>query len=166
VDRQSGITLFELLFVVALSSLTLGVTASYTLPLHTDDEDALDAAEAARTFAQLARLEAIHRNRSCSLIVDPAAGTLRVVDSMGTAQEGDDEVLYERALAAPLTFDRPDGSRPPENYETVFSALGTAQVGSADLVLHDGVSYGKLSIPATGLPRVERWAGSAWTDHP
>jgi len=169
--NQSGMTLIELLIVLSLASLVLVATAAYSLPWMAR-ETMRGAVYDVQTYLQLARIEAVSRNRPCRFLIDTDAKTIRVLDTMGTTGSTlDDETLYRADLPSSITFAKPTAGDAVTlaniggtgQYEAQFSADGLVDSGTGDIHMFGGQQYGRISVYLAGGVHVERWTGSAWT---
>ena len=123
----------ELLAAASVICLLLLATAAHTLPTlgrGSLDEAALDV----HVMLQLARVEAVSRNRNCHLIVDRSARSLRVLDGHGTPALDDDELLHEKTLPLSIGLDLPGDS---DSRQVTFRPSGGPTPGSV-IVSTDG----------------------------
>src|SRR6185436_19148601 len=105
------------------------------LPILPRDDVRL-AAEQVHTYLQLARVEAVSRERVCLLLVDATSGTMRVADSAGTPETADDLVLHEVELPRGVHFVDPDAgaaARLSGTSVASFDGRGRAE-GSARMI--------------------------------
>ena len=109
---QRGLTLIELIVVVAVVSVMVGITVAYSLPWLAK-ETMRSGANDVQSFMQLAKIEAVSRNRECRFVVDASSGTLEVWDSLGTDDDSDDVRLHLSSLPTSIAFDsdRPSSAR-------------------------------------------------------
>jgi prepilin-type N-terminal cleavage/methylation domain-containing protein len=167
-SRQQGFTIIELLIVVAVGTLLLAATTAYSLPMLAR-ETMRSAIYDVQTYLQLARIEAVSRNRQCRFVLDTSQRTLRVFDTMGTGSTNDDEQLYERRLSRSISFAAPSGSPvtlasvSTNVFQTVFNSDGSVSAGSGVVAIFGGDTYGRVSLFVAGGLQVERWNGSAWS---
>lgn len=167
--RQRGMTLIEMMIVVAFASLILVAVAAYTVPWLAR-EGMRSAVYDVQTFMQLARIEAVSRNHACRFVINTDNGRVRVFDTNGTNPTGDDVMLYERTLPSSVSFARPDAGAPvtlsqigaSDEYQTVFTSDGIVALGPGEVVLLGGQRYGRVSVFGAGGIQVERWNGSTW----
>jgi len=167
-SEQHGFTLVELLVVTALAVTVMAATATFAIPM-VAREAMISSAYSVQNYLQLARVEAVSRNRDCRFVVDTGARSLQVLDTLGTASPGDDEVLYDTTLPAAVSFTRPDSggavtltSLGGNAFGAVFDSDGTVESGSGELVLFGGDSFLKVSLHAGGGVGLEQWSGAAW----
>ena len=168
-NGQRGITLTELLIVVAVASLGLLAVGTYTVPW-VAREGLRSAIYDVQTYMQLARIEAISRNRDCRFVVDAATNRIGVLDTAGTPSIlGDDILLYESELPDTVSFARPDmGSAITLNnpagqiYQTLFSSDGIVNLGTGEVVMFGGSKYERIQVFAAGGIRIQKWNGTEW----
>jgi prepilin-type N-terminal cleavage/methylation domain-containing protein len=168
VRQAAGFTLVELLVVVAIATLVVGVTVSYAVPILAR-ETLRSSTYDVQTYLQLARVEAVSRNRACRLLIDVATKELRVLDSRGTASASDDETLYRTTLPVAVGFAHPAMAQAvtlaalgPSSYQAVFEADGVVSAGSGAIVLFGGDEFRRVSVHGAGGIEIERWTGSGW----
>jgi len=165
---ESGVTLFETLFVVSMAALVLFATAAYAIPWIAR-ENVRGAVYDVQTYLQLARIEAVSRNRDCRMIVNTTNRTLRVVDSNGTPSPTDDTQLYTRNLPSSITFARPDSGiaigfnkLDGSNFDVTYGSDGTVPTGIGTAYLFGGERFVRISVFGAGGTSVERWNGKNW----
>lgn len=166
---QRGFSLVELIVATAIISLVVSMTIVFAGPWIAREAMRSAISEVA-AYAQLAKIEAVSRNRECRFVVDPSAGELLVLDSMGTTSTDDDAPLHSRRLASTVTFERPDTGdsitlEPVDGeatYQTVFGSDGAVASGTGELFLHGGDDYRGVAIFAAGGIQIRRWTGTAW----
>ena len=166
--RQRGVTLTELLIVLAVASLGLLAVGTYAVPW-VAREGLRSAIYDVQTYMQLARIEAISRNRDCRFVVDTSNNRISVLDSAGTASVGDDILLYESDLPDTVSFARPDtGSAVTLDnvsgsiYQTRFGSDGIVNVGTGEVVMFGGSKYEKVEVFGAGGIRIQKWNGTGW----
>jgi Tfp pilus assembly protein FimT len=166
---EKGITLLEVLLVVAAASLLITATAAYTVPWIAR-EKMRGAVYDVQLYMQLARIESVSRNQQCRIVVDTAGRTLQVLDGNGTSSIYDDILLYRKILPSSVAFDRPDSGAAvtleqigsSDSYQTIFDPNGTVDSGVGEVVIHGGDMYGRVSVYGAGGTQVEKWANGAW----
>jgi len=161
-NRQTGMTLIEMLMALAALSLLLLAVTAYAVPWIAR-EGTKGAIYDVQTYMQLARIEAVSRNRPVSLEVETALRRLQIVDSSGSV------VLYERTLPGSVSFALPGGGSPvsldPAGgnlYRLTFGQDGTVTAGQGAVALYGGDVYERASVYAAGGIEVEHWNGSSW----
>jgi prepilin-type N-terminal cleavage/methylation domain-containing protein len=167
-NGQKGITLAELLIVLAVASLGLLAVGTYAVPW-VAREGLRSAVYDVQTYMQLARIEAISRNRDCRFVIDTSNNRIGVLDSAGTPAVGDDILLYESDLPDTVSFARPDtGSAVTLNnvsgtiYQTLFGNDGIVGTGTGQVHMFAGSKYEKVEVFGAGGIRIQRWNGTAW----
>jgi len=168
-NGQKGITLAELLIVLAMASLGLLAVGTYAVPW-VAREGLHSAVYDVQTYMQLARIEAISRNRDCRFVIDTSNNRIGVLDSAGTAAVGDDILLYESDIPDTVSFARPDtGSAVTLNnvsgtiYQTLFGNDGIVSTGTGEVHLFGGSQYEKVEVFGAGGIRIQKWNGTSWT---
>jgi Tfp pilus assembly protein FimT len=166
--RERGASLNELLIVVAVAGLSLLATVTYTVP-RLDREGLHSAITEVHTYMQLARGEAISRDRACRFVVDTANHRLGVVDTAGTLPFGDDILLYETPLPRNVSFRRPDDGTAialepaaGQTFQALFQSDGIVSAGAGELVMQGGSEYARVRVGVNGEIQVHRWDGTAW----
>ena len=168
-SSESGLTLVELVVVVAIVSLIVTMTLVSAIPIIAR-ETMHGAMADVRAFMQLTKIEAVSRNHDCGFVVDSSARTLGVWDSMGTSSTSDDELLHDGAIGESVTFARPDSGATvtlsqigsTTSYETIFSADGAVSSGTGSVHLFGGEAFGRVSVLAAGGLETALWKASAW----
>lgn len=167
-NTQKGVTLIELLLVLSAMSLALLAVASYSLPWIAR-ETAKSAAYDVQTHVQLARIEAVSRNRACAAEINTSTRRVSVWDTQGTMSTADDEMLYDVSLPDSVSFARPGGGAAvslgaitADRFAVVFRSDGTVALGAGDVVLFGGERYERISVFWAGGIQVNHWDGSAW----
>ena len=166
---QRGMTLVELLVVLALAAIAFLAAGSFALPW-VQQQTMQSAIYAVQTHLQLARVEAITRNRACRFEVDTATRVVSVYDVMDPADLSDDVLLHRSTLDTDIDFSRPEGGgavTPSQigtttKFETVFRSDGVVTAGVGDVVLLGGLRYNRISVFGVGGTQVERWNNGAW----
>ena len=167
---QRGVTLVESLILLALTSVVVGMSITYSSGLLA--RESLRSA-AYSVYAQLkdARMEAMSRNRSCRFLVDTDSRTVQVIDLHDPGNGGDDEILTSLTLPSGIDFAQPNANPAvtlnpigSNVYEAVFSSTGVVTAGSGDVVLKMQEQYRRVSLFVAGGLRISKWSGSTWED--
>lgn len=166
---QRGMSLIELVIVVAVAALAVTVTIVYSAPW-VARESMRSAANDVHSFMQLSKIEAASRNRDTRFVVDTVKRTLEVWDSLGTDSDGDDVRLHEARLPTTVIFSRPDVGDPitldqiggSKRYEAVFTSDGIVSDGVGAVFLYGGEKYGSVEIHAAGGTEIKYWSGTGW----
>lgn len=167
--RQQGMSLTELVVVVAVMSAALVATISFSMPWMARESLRI-ALHDSTAGLQLAKTEAATRNQPARLVVDTSLGSVEVWDTKGTGDTSDDSLLHERRLPGTVVFARPDAGSavtmdPFEGsyrFQTTLAADGTVTSGTGDVFLYGGGRFGRVSIHAAGGSEVRYWDGSRW----
>jgi prepilin-type N-terminal cleavage/methylation domain-containing protein len=167
-SRQSGLTLIELMMVVALAGLVLASTLAISVPWIAR-ESMRSAVYDVQTAVQTAKIEAVSRNRPCRFVIDTSTRIAQVFDGMGTSTTTDDVLLHDTQLTSSVSFARPDSGSAVtldnvsgSTYQTVFESDGTISLGTGVVCLFGGDRWGRIELFAAGGMHTERWNGSAW----
>jgi len=166
---QSGITLSELLVVMAIAAVAVTVTLVYSSPWLAR-ESVRSSANDVASFMQLARIEAVSRNTDCRFVVDTGSRVLEVRDSMGTGSVTDDQLLFQRRLPSGVAFSRPDGGATvtleqlPSTtiYQAVFASDGIVSSGAGGVFFQGGNRWASVQVQAAGATEINYWDGQAW----
>jgi prepilin-type N-terminal cleavage/methylation domain-containing protein len=167
--NQKGMTLLELVIVLAVALAAVAITGALSGPWIAR-ESMRGAVGNVNSYLQLAKIEAVSRNHPCRFVVDTSAGTVEVWDTMGTGTLSDDTNLYLATLPSAVAFERPTSGAAvtlfqlggSSRYHTVFTSDGIAAVGTGQVFLHGGDGYGTIRVHAAGGVDVAYWNGSAW----
>jgi prepilin-type N-terminal cleavage/methylation domain-containing protein len=167
--NQRGMTFVELVVVLALAGMVILVAGRFALPW-LGRETMRSAVYNVQTFLQLARVEAITRNRECRFEIDIATSVVRVYDRMDPADLADDVLLRSVQLDDAVDFSRPGGGAAvtlsqigaTTRYEAVFRQDGVVTAGIGDIVMVGGSRYERISVFGAGGTQVERWDNGAW----
>lgn len=165
---QAGIGMIEILVVLTLSTIVLG-SATALSGEWMNRERARSVGYELQTSIQLARTEAVMRNRDCRVTIDIAARRVAVWDGMGTPEVTDDVLLRALDLPDTVRFERPDGVDPvtldepnPGMFQASLGSAGTAVTGGGEVGLHSGDRYLRLTLAGAGGLRIQRWNGTGW----
>ena len=160
--NQHGMTVAELLVVLVIAGLVVAVAVVVSTPWMAE-ESMRSAAMDVQSMMQLARIEAVSRNRDCRFVIDSLTGELEVHDTLGSV------VLHERQLPSAITMGRPDfGAAVTLDlvsgsiYQTVFSSDGTVTSGSGSVYVQGGDSYAGVAVLGAGGIEIRRWDGGGW----
>lgn len=168
-ERESGVTVLQLLSVIAVGMMILAAGALAIVPWLAR-EVMRGSLHNAGTLVQVARTEAVKRNHGCRFVVDLSTRAMSVVDTNGTESPNDDRVLRRAQLPSVVGVARPDGgpaitftTESDAVYVVEFDPDGSVSTGAGEMVLYAGDSYQKLAVYAAGGMRYEKWDGSSWT---
>lgn len=153
---QRGVTLTELLTVVAVASMMLLATVSVSLPWLAR-ETMRGAQHDVQAFLQLTKIEAASRNHLCRFVLDGTTGSLAVWDTLGTAPTADDLLLHQGRIHDSVGFARPDGGS-----AVTLAPIGESWQSVYEVCLHGGTDYGRISVYAAGGVELSQWDGTAW----
>jgi prepilin-type N-terminal cleavage/methylation domain-containing protein len=174
IHSERGFSLLELLSALAIAALLIGLAVLVAGPL-VGNESGRGAVYELQTLVQLARMEAVARNRECRLLLCPTLREIRVIDTRGTlADPSDDEVLHGTVLPETVSFERPDAGSAvewasiggsPEWFQLRFASDGTVEAGEGDVIVHGGDRYGKVAVFTSGGTQVTAWRASGWAEY-
>jgi prepilin-type N-terminal cleavage/methylation domain-containing protein len=166
--RDAGISLIELLVVVALLALVATVGLLYSMRWMAG-ETLRTAAHEMRAQLRLTQIESVSRNRPCRFELDAAHGSMIVWDTVGTANPSDDVPLHDARLPTAIGFARPDAgstiglaSLGNDRYQVIFDSEGIVAVGDGEVHLQGSDQFGKVSIFVAGGIEIAYWTGSRW----
>ena len=161
-------TLVELVVVLGLALALAAMTVAYSLPWMVK-EGVRSAAFDVNGMLQLAKVEAVSRNRPSRFVVDTVRGELQVWDGLGSDPTSDDVLLHDRTLPSHVLFARPDtGSAvtldavDAVSYEAIFRSDGMLDSSPGVVCLNSGDSFGSVSVYGAGGTEVFRWNGTGW----
>ena len=161
----------ELVSVVAIAAALLAAAALTVRPL-VGTESGRSAVYTLQSMAQLARMEAVARNRECRLLLSEDLRRVVVTDTLGTTSDtSDDEVLHDSTLPEAVTFERPDAGSAvtwaslggsPEWFQVRFASDGTVEAGEGEVVVRGGDHYGRIAVFPSGGSQVTKWDSTGW----
>jgi len=171
VRDQRGVTVFELLIVVAIVSVAVTVTVVYSTPWMVR-ESMRGAANHVSSFMQLTKIEAVSRNRDCRFLIDVSKAEIEIWDSLGSDDVSDDVRLHRSSIPSHVSFARPDSGdvitldpvAPSVSYQTVFTSDGLVSDGVGGVYLHGGETFGSILVHAAGGVEIRYWNGTAWRE--
>ena len=166
---ETGMTLVELVVVLGLALGMAAVTGAYSMPWMVK-ESVRSAAFDVNGMLQLAKTEAVSRNRPTRFVVDTAAGELQVWDTLGSAPTSDDLLLHDRILPTHVEFARPDvgdavtlDAVDAASYQAIFTSDGILSSSPGVICLNGGETFGSVAVYAAGGLEISRWNGTEWT---
>ncbi len=156
--------------VLAIGGMVLAVAAT-TSVAWIGREAARSAVYSIQTQLQLARMQAVSRNRVCQFTIDTATRQVQVVDLNDLSTSADDVVLSNVTVSARISFARPDGTTPVTlasvsgtRYQATFTQDGAVSQGAGVISVAGGDGFEQLTLYGAGGIRLERWNGSAWVN--
>jgi prepilin-type N-terminal cleavage/methylation domain-containing protein len=165
---QSGMSLAELTVVMVIAALVVTAAATYALPW-LGREEVRGAVYQVQQLLQLARIQAVARNRDCQFRVDTGSRGVAVYDLNDPADAADDIPLHGLTLPAAVSFARPDAgvvvTLAPlggNAYQATFAPDGSVAAGAGVLALQGGEASYLVTLYGAGGVRVERWDGASW----
>ena len=165
---ERGMSLAELTVVMVLVAVVTTAVATYSIPW-LGREEMRGAVYTIQEYLQLARVQAVSRNRDCRFLIDSASRQVSVVDLNDPATSSDDILLYSATLSSRVTFARPDtgaavtlASVSGNLSQATFASDGSVSAGAGLIAVQGGDGNYRINIYGAGGLRVERWNGSAW----
>ena len=165
---EQGMSLAELIVVMAVMAVIVSAVATYSIPW-LGREEMRGAIYTVQEYLQLARAQAITRNRDCRFMVDTATRTVSVVDLVDPSTTSDDITLYQATLSSKTSFARPDGGAAVtlapltgSVYQATLASDGSVTSGAGLIAMQGGDGSYRINLYGAGGVRVERWDGSSW----
>lgn len=168
---ERGASAVELMVVLALAAILLATSVGYSVQ-SIGREEVRSAAHEIQTTMQIARSEAVKRNRQCRFTVNTATRVIRAVDLMGTPSTTSDDVILQSAtLPSRIKFLRPGGGTAVTltvvsgtTYGLDFTSQGVVSGSTGTISLKGGDRYDQVMAMPGGATRIDRWNGSAWAN--
>jgi len=167
---ELGVSLFEIMIVMVLLSILSAIGVSFATT-YIRKERMRSAAYVVQTHMQMARIEALSRNRNCRFTIDDSDGTIEVLDLMDPADASDDVVISSTQLPTEIAFDRPDAGSPISLnnisgtiYETTFQQDGVVSSGDGDICMKIDEDYRRVSVYVAGGVHMSRWHLGVWAE--
>ena len=165
---ESGVSIPELLAIMALAATLLVLSASYAIGW-LGRAESRNASYTVQNFVQRARMEAVSRNRSCRFTVDTTTGQIRVLDLVDFASTTDDLILADATISTKVGFARPDSGSAVtlatisgSTYGATFDSNGALSAGAGLIALAGANDYYRVNVFGVGATSVERWNGADW----
>src|SRR5262245_47961464 len=165
---EQGMSLAEITVVMVVMAIIVVAIGTYSIPWM-GREEMRGAIYQVQQFLQLARAQAIARNRDCRFQVDTSSRTINVLDLNDPATTTDDILLHNATLSTKVSFARPDtGSAVTLTslggtlYGATFASDGSVSAGAGLVSMQGGDGSYRVNLYGAGGIRVERWDGSAW----
>ena len=168
VRDQRGTSLVEIMIVTLLASLVVLITAQFAQKW-IQRESMRSATYLLQTHMQLARSEAITRNRECRFQIDDTTREITVWDLNDPGINSDDILITEIDFPEGVDFALPVAGTAitlnnisGNKYEATFDSNGVVTSGSGYVALSAGDSYRRVSVYVAGGVGLERWQASNW----
>ncbi len=165
---EHGMSLAEVTVVMVLVAVITTAVATYSIPW-LGREEMRGAVYTVQEYLQLARVQAVSRNRDCRFLIDSSSRQVSVTDLNDPADATDDLSLHSATLSSRVTFARPDpgpavtlASVSGSLYQATFSSDGSVTAGAGLIALQGGDASYRINLYGAGGVRVERWDGSSW----
>lgn len=166
-SRQHGFTMPEMLIVVAVMALVGGIAITFVVPW-LGREAGRGAVYQVQQAMQIARAQAIARNRDTRLVVDAATRQIAVIDLNDPSNLTDDLLVHKLTLPKNVRFSRPDTGSvvtltlvSTNLYQATFTSDGSV-TGAGFVSLSGGSGSYRITLYGAGGTGIERWAGSSW----
>ena len=167
---QRGMTFFEVIVVMAVLAIISAIGVSFASSW-VRRERMRSAAFVIQTHMQMARVEAMSRNRDCRFTIDTSNNEVKVIDLMDPANNADDVEITTTLLPVEIDFDRPDtGSAITLNnlsgtvWETTFQQDGVVSSGSGDVFIATDEAYKRVSVYVAGGVHMRSWRAGGWAE--
>jgi prepilin-type N-terminal cleavage/methylation domain-containing protein len=165
---ERGMSLAEISVVVMIAAILITVTLTYSIPW-LGREEMRGAVYHVQEYLQLARIQAVSRNRSSRFLIDTTTRRVQVYDLNDPADTSDDIQLYDLTLPKTVTFSRPDSGSAVtlatvsgSTYQATFASDGSVSAGAGLIAMQGGDGSYRVTLYGAGGVRVERWDGAAW----
>ena len=165
---EQGMSLAEVTVVMVVVAIVATAVATYAIPW-LGREEMRGAIYQVQQYLQLARVQAITRNRSCRFQIDTASRRMTIFDLNDPSSSTDDILLNDATLSTKVSFARPDSgsavtlaSLGGTLYGATFSSDGSVSAGAGLVSMQGGDGSYRVSLYGAGGVRVERWDGTAW----
>lgn len=166
--NERGMSLAEVTIVMVLVAIITTAVATYSIPW-LGREEMRGAVYTIQEYLQLARVQAVSRNRDCRFLIDSGSRQVSVVDLNDPSTGSDDIPLYSATLSSRVTFSRPDtgsavtlASVSGSLYQATFASDGSVSAGAGLIAVQGGDGNYRINLYGAGGVRVERWNGSSW----
>jgi len=165
---EKGFSLPEMVVLLALVAMLTTVTITFALPWLAR-EDMRAAAYQVQMHLQIARIQAVNRNRSCRFQVDAVTSQVQVFDLNDPADGTDDIELANFTLPDTVSFADPLGGAPitlallaGNTYQATFASDGSVSAGAGTIALSGGERFDRITLYGAGGVKTETWDGSSW----
>ena len=163
-----GMSLPEVTVVMVVIAIVVTAVGTYSIPW-LGREEMRSAIYEVQQYLQVARAQAIARNRSCRFQIDTSSRHITVLDLNDPADTTDDIQLNDATLSSKISFATPDSSTAVTLtslggtlYGADFSSDGRVSSGAGLVSVQGGDGNYRINLYGAGGVRVERWDGSAW----
>src|SRR6266850_7958580 len=163
---EQGMSLAEISVVLVVMAIIVTAVGTYSIPW-LGREEMRGAVYQVQQYLQLARIQAISRNRACRFQIDTSSRRMTVFDLNDPANTADDILLNDATLSTKVSFARPDSgsavtltSLGGNLYGATFEADGSVSAGAGLVALQGGDGSYRVNLYGAGGVRVERWNGS------
>jgi Tfp pilus assembly protein FimT len=161
-------SLAEVTVVMVVVAIVATAVATYSLPW-LGREEMRGAIYQVQQYLQVARVQAITRNRSCRFQIDTSSRRMTVYDLNDPSSTSDDILLNDATLSTKVSFARPDSgaavtlsSLGGTLYGATFASDGSVAAGAGLVAMQGGDGSYRVNLYGAGGVRVERWNGTAW----
>ncbi len=168
--RERGLTLLEVIAVMTIMGIIAAIGVTYASSW-IRREQMRSSAYVIQTHMQMARVEAMSRNRDCRFVIDDSDGSIRVIDLNDPSDTTDDILIASAELPTAINFQRPDVGSPitlnnvsGTLWETTFRQDGVVSSGSGSVHIATDDLYRKVSVYVAGGVHLQTWDGSTWIE--
>lgn len=166
--RESGVGLVEILVVLVIAGILITAGVVFAMPW-LSREEMRGAVYTVQEHLQLARIQAVTRNRACQFRLNASTGLVQVIDLNDPANGTDDTEITHVTLSRSISFSDPGGGSAitlqlisGTLYQATFEADGSVSAGAGVINLLGGDRYDRVSVLGAGGTKTENWNGSVW----
>lgn len=167
---ETGLTILEVLAVMTIMGIIAAIGISYASNW-IRREQMRSSAYVLQTHLQMARVEAMSRNRDCRFQIDTSDGSIQVLDLNDPSDTTDDILIARTELPVTVQFARPDVGAPVtlnnisgSLYETTFRQDGVVTSGNGSIHISSDDLYRKISVYVAGGVHLQTWDSSSWAE--
>lgn len=173
-DRAAaaGYSLMEFLVVMGIAAATLLIVMPHSLRWLNAQENA-GAVYQTQMLLQLARMEAVSRNRPCRFEVLTDSKSAVVYDLNDPSDPADDLVIASSKYSGRVSFVDPQGNPAvtlanlgANRFGATFISDGSVSAGTGQVEFEAKGNFRRVSLMGAGGTRAEIWNGSSWSVGP
>jgi hypothetical protein len=162
----------EALVVLGISATALLVALPHSLRWLSALESS-GAVYQTQMLLQLARMEAVSRNRACRYEISTLTRRVTVYDLNDPADASDDVAIASERVPSRIGFGDPQGhpaitleSLGGGRYGATFASDGSVSAGIGRIEFEAKGDFRRVSLLGAGGTRAERWNGTLWSQTP